>query len=282
MRGRLGRAWDAVPAWQGERPVRNRLPIPQLVVDAMSISAVLEASRSPKHASLFWSFACLIRIGFNGLCRPGEVLILRPYDLNFSHRIGEEPLVVAVERPKNRGALGRTQFRMITDLGASQWLEWYCREMPRHARIWPHGPQKFRAVWDFILENLGLQTVGFTPACLRAGGATALFRSGLPVSSLKFRGGWASERSLACYIQETMTSLIWSSLDASVTDRLEELVLRHQALLSSAPPRPRLEHFPRRHFRGVQTASRASLASRASSPKPSGRSLSTGARTSTR
>ena len=261
LRGRLGRAWDAISAWQAVLPVRNRLPIPKLVVDAMAMQLVRRAACFPKIADMFWSCAILIRLGLSGMCRPNEIISLLVSDLSFSSRTGEEPLILAVARPKNRGALGRTQFRMVSDVGASAWLRWFVADMPSWARLWPYSTQQFRKIWDWALEALGLGDFGFTPACLRAGGATAAFRAGLPVSSLKFRGGWASEKSLSCYVQEAMTSLIWNSLDDTSTLRLEKSVADDQQLLLSAPPRPWHAHYPLRRFLGTTCTSSASSVS---------------------
>ncbi len=268
MRGRLTRAWDAIASWQLVLPVRNRLPIPRDVVESLALVLVKRATSFPQKAATYWSAAILVRLGFHGLCRPGELLSLVVGDLNFCHTAGEEPLVLAIGKPKNRGAMGRTQFRVISHPGAAAWAEWYCNDLPPWAKLWPHEPKLFRAIWDWGLEALGVSDMGFTPGCLRPGGTTALFRSGMPVSSLRFRGGWSSEQTLSSYVQEAMACMIWNALDKQTSELIRAGVARDSVMLASAPPRPWLEIYPQRQLRGMPTRSSPFTASPASSRRP--------------
>jgi hypothetical protein len=86
----------------------------------------------------------------------------------------------------------------------------------------------------------------FTLGSLRAGGATAKFMAGTEVSALKYWGGWSSEKSLACYIQEATAMHVWSSMSDSVARALELRVAAQGDLLLDPLPVPWLTFVPRR------------------------------------
>ena len=62
---------------------------------------------------------------------------------------------------------------------------------------------------------------GFTPASLRAGGATHLLETGVPISNIRFAGCWASEKAMSVYLQEAEAASTLLSMSGSSVDRLE-------------------------------------------------------------
>ncbi len=187
-----------------------------------------------------------MRLGFHGLLRPQEMFQLSVGDLAFPLPSRAEPLVLAIVDPKNRAFLGRRQFRVVHDPGTIAWARWLVDGWPRFARLWPGSAASFRQVWNWGLAQLQLTTLQLTPGCLRPGGATHLFRTGTPVASIKYRGSWASEKSLSVYIQEAMASFVWQFVPESVQRELADKIERDSLLLVTAPPVPWRSLYQRR------------------------------------
>ena len=99
-KGQLRRAWDALKTWESQMPFGNRVPIPKLIVDACAlVLAKLGCSRQPC-ADLAWIAAVLIRMGFWGLLRPGEILALVVADHSLPLAGSGHLLVIAIAKPK--------------------------------------------------------------------------------------------------------------------------------------------------------------------------------------
>ena len=62
-----------------------------------------------------------------------------------------------------------------------------------------------------------------TPASLRAGGATWLFEVCRDLSLVRWRGPWASVRTLEVYIQEVAADRLLADAPAAVRDRVARL-----------------------------------------------------------
>jgi len=184
----------------------------------------------------YFSAALCSRLGFHGLMRPQETFNLCVGDFAFPSPGRSEPLVLAIIDPKNRSFLGRRQFRVIHDEGTIRWAEWFCHDRPRHARVWPGSPQLFRRYWDWSLSEIGAAALGLTPASLRPGGATFLYRTGTAIASIKYRGAWASERAMSVYIQEAMSAFVLQALPLPVQQSLWFRAERDLPLLDTAPP----------------------------------------------
>ena len=101
--------------------------------------------------------------------------------------------------------MGRMQFATIRSEHASKWLRWACDSLHPPERVWPATAKKFRQMFKLLLSYQRLDTVGYVPASLRAGGATDLFTHGLDPHRIKFYGRWASEKALMHYLQESVT-----------------------------------------------------------------------------
>ena len=83
LRGKLGRCWDCIKAWQLETPLKSRVPMPEDLVRAFFAFAIAEGLAATKDRELLthFAFALLIRVGFECLLRPGELLKLKVKDL---------------------------------------------------------------------------------------------------------------------------------------------------------------------------------------------------------
>ena len=71
--------------------------------------------------------------------------------------------------------------------------------------------------------DLGLPATRFTPAGLRAGGATYSYLNGSSVEQLLWRGRWETLTSLKHYVQESAATLALAQLTPEVARRLTSL-----------------------------------------------------------
>jgi len=241
LRGQLTGAWDSVLSWKMERPVHSRVPMPKSILTAVAYVAVLQGMSLEPHNILMWlSFSVCVRVGFYALLRPKELFELTKRCLRLPTSrvvIGNFVGVCTILDPKNRAFMGRLQARMIKDTGTLEWLLWYCAHMNESQVLWPYSDRRFSLCLYACLKFLGLDGLSLTPASLRAGGATEMLESGVPVQNIKFAGSWASDRSLACYLQEAEAAATLLSLTPSQVSRLEQ-ALDSLHFLDAPPSRP--------------------------------------------
>ena len=83
------------------------------------------------------------------------------------------------------------------------------------------------------LVQLGLPATRFTPAGLRAGGATYAYLSGSSVEQLLWRGRWETLTSLKHYVQESASTLATAQLAPEVAARLTALARSLGAVLEA-------------------------------------------------
>ena len=232
LRGCLRDSWDALQSWQFELENRTRNPIDVGVLQAMCAVAKLLGCQALKEgrAALAWEwfvFATLVAVGFYGMLRPGEIVALRkdivrcpsPFEAD------REPwAIVAIERPKNRRALGRVQFAAIRDAATTGWLTWVVAECDPGRPLFPRGYRGFASRFAAVLVSLGLQRLQLTPASLRAGGCSWFSRAGVNPSVLKYWGRWASESSVAHYVQECLGTFVLRQLHPAELTALYQFV----------------------------------------------------------
>ena len=242
LRSRLKRAWNSVWSWQLEKPLNMRRPMPHSVLQCMFATACLYGlAWEPGHAQQWLSFAIALRVGFFGLLRPSELLGLLSGCVALPSGLllhASQQVVITITRPKTRATAGRMQFCLIHDALTIAWMEWFCVDVPPFVKLFPLSPQRFRQLWDRALESLRLGNLGLTPASLRAGGATHLFLSGVPLDRIKFAGRWKVLSSLEHYIQEAMSTLVLHHI------RPEAVPLLRHLLAQPIGPLPPLAPWP--------------------------------------
>ena len=240
LRGHLTAAWDSVQSWKLERPVRSRVPMPKSILTAVAYVAVLHGmSFEPHNVHMWLSFSVCVRVAFYALLRPKELFGLTKHCLRLPVSrvvIGSFVGVCTILDPKNRAFMGRLQARMIKDAGTLEWLLWYTTQMMDTQSLWPYSDRRFALCMQACLKFLGLNGLSLTPASLRAGGATEMLESGVPVQNIKFAGSWASDRSLACYLQEAEAAATLLSLTPTQVSRLER-ALDSLSFLEAPPSR---------------------------------------------
>ena len=245
LKGRLGRAWDAVRVWESLEPTTSHTPVPLSLFRAMVTVSLL----------LRWvDVAVMLVFMFAGLMRPGEAVMVSRSDVVLPSDLVAEELVVFIRiaRHKTVRKAGR-QHAVIRDPEAVRFLERALHRLDGEVRIFAFSPPTFRKRWDAVCGHIGVVSggLGFTPASLRAGGATHLYQRGVPVSEIRWLLRHAGDSSTAHYIQEAAAALAAASLPR---DRVAILARASRALLRSAssiPPQPTRQRLVRFNLRNV-------------------------------
>ena len=236
VRYKIPRAWDCVGSWDGRRTHSNRLPMNSQITEFLSSVALSWGLEQTSWALPLVVFSVLIRVGFNGLLRPGELLNLRSQDVSVSDVWDDHQyLVLAIRNPKTRRFGGRHQHVVIHDKFCIGWLRWLCRDLPPSMKIWPFSQDVFRTWFRKVLSRGGLQQFRFTPGSLRAGGTTHLVIQGMDLTRVQFLGRWRANSSMSVYVQEAMASLTWVHLSAELKHTISMTVLESRQLVSSPP-----------------------------------------------
>ena len=83
LRGHLQRPWVCLRQWISELYLGSRPALQQEILFGLFGVALDSAFLSPSHRHHWICFAVLVRVGFFGLLRPGELLALRAQDVLF-------------------------------------------------------------------------------------------------------------------------------------------------------------------------------------------------------
>jgi hypothetical protein len=238
LKGHLRPAWDSMFAWTSLEGTGSRIPLRLEIIQGLCYYSIMAGLWFDRPRALPWlAFGIALRTGFHGLLRPGELFdlqrqaVMLPGPGMFR---GLSVGVVAIEEPKNRGPGARQQVRMIRDPTALAWLQWLAAPLPSTGLLWPFGRVAFCRMLHESLQFFGLQSLGFSPGSLRAGGATYLLECGVPVGEIKFAGGWSAERSLSHYLQQAEAAITLLQMPAQAARRLE-FCLEHLSFLEVPP-----------------------------------------------
>ena len=246
LKGKLVRAWDCVSGWQSRRAWSNRVPMSRDILEYLFLTAVNWALADQACARLLFPFAILLRLGFYGLLRPGEICRMKVGDISVPPvSSGDSSVVVAIADPKTKRFMGRAQFSQAQDGCTVRWLRWLLEGLPPGVKVWPSTLQSFRTMFRAVLEKARL-TLPLTPGSLRAGGATHLVTSGMEIARIRFLGRWKSDTGLAAYIQEAVARLVWHQLSCGDQDRIRAGLAAWSASLFRAPNLPWTSFFSRR------------------------------------
>ena len=82
-------------------------------------------------------------------------------------------------------------------------------------KVWTRSRARLLQMLHQSLNLLNIKLCRFTLGCLRPGGATQFFREGMEIARLKFKGRWASESSMGCYVQECRSQLVLHAISKS-------------------------------------------------------------------
>lgn len=236
LRFRLHRAWDCVKSWKLQTKLSSRVPLPHFALEALCLKA-WDMGLGGGSEVILWVCACvLLRVGFYGLLRSGELCALRRDCVSIVRLAGKAPLaIIAVIKPKTRAVYGRSQFVVIREPGTVLWLEWLCEGVQGRLKLWPSTPWRFRKILFRLLQSLGWEALKINLGSLRPGGATHYLLMGDSVQIIQHMGRWASEHSLHVYLQECIAIMVQAQAEESAPALLRQAVEENRHFLSCPP-----------------------------------------------
>ena len=225
-------AWQLVSRWEMLEPLCHRTPLPNVVFQAMAVVGLLWGWK-------FWVGATVL--AFEGICRPGEVLraqrrdLLLPKDL-----VTEDPNVVFLRiknpKPGKRG-IGLVQHSKISTPGIARFLESVFGALSPGSPLYPGSPSAYRKRWDVVLRALGIpNSLGLTPASLRAGGAVKAYRRDEDIYKLLWRMRLKSIDTLQHYLQEVGADSTYAELPGNSKRVIQRACPLYPLLIDSVWP----------------------------------------------
>ena len=160
------------------------------------------------------------------MLRPGELLALTWGDVEL--KLDAEELdgygAVAIRKPKTRFVGGRIQRVLV----CCPWPSWFLVSLRDilcpgvHDRISCYSYAVLLKKWNQALTALQVPWQ-WTPASLRAGGTTHLYRCRCHLEWIRHRGRWAVPSSMEHYIQEAVA---WALTSRLPDERKQEIAAR--------------------------------------------------------
>ena len=233
---KLNASWATIKAWEEQRPSQLRSPLPIVLLVSILCRSRLYAERAedPKEQHRWRIFSCLVGLGFFGMLRPGEILKLRHIDVGLPNQLsfGAPCITLRITKPKNFRQLGHSQFVVIVQPDVCNWVTWACSTLQnKQDLLWDDSAARFRRMFKKCVQSFLRVNSNFTPASLRAGGATFMFDCCQDVGRLRLAGRWASPQSLEHYIQVAKAQQLTISINASANKKISNLLLRGSFLL---------------------------------------------------
>ena len=237
LRKTLQASWSSLKSWEEQEPYSFRPPLPLALLAAMVCKSNLMGMQedSAEQRRMWFTFTALILVSFFSLLRPGELLSLTAEQVVVPNTLtlGASFAVIRIAKPKNARQMGSQQYVELRHPDAVNWVSWLVNQAKtRSGRLWPLSAAKFRNMFQTVCEKLRVKQARFSPASLRAGGATWLLDSGMDVARIRFLGRWAHLRSLEHYLQVARAQQITLSINPSDSEAIKRFLSRHVFLLS--------------------------------------------------
>ena len=236
LKHKLRRTWDTIRAWEESLPSGMRTPLPLALLIAMICQArlvAMEAETGRSKSEKMLRVSALLGLGFFGLLRPGELLNLQRRHVNLPNSLtfALPAITISIIKPKNFRQLGTSQFTTVSQPDVCNWVVWCCSDLQPHEMLWKHSHTEFRRLFKELTAQLEFANCKFTPASLRAGGATCLFDTHMDVGRLRLQGRWASAQSLEHYVQVGKSQQILQQMQERSIEKVQSLLQRGSFLL---------------------------------------------------
>lgn len=201
LKGSLLASWRLLKVWnQNEMPNRAP-PFPESVLQALVGQALLQ--NDPQ-------FALSLLLGFYGMMRTGELLSLKPSQVEAPSLDG--PAISSLGLTKS----GKRQ-------GAAESITVGVHDVVRRLKHWKlqtsrplvSSAQGWRTKFAEALSSLGLEEYQFRPYSLRRGGATFWFSKHGSFDRLLIQGRWQAPKTARIYINSGLASLAEMKIPAS-------------------------------------------------------------------
>ena len=236
LKHKLKRSWDTIRAWEESLPSSIRTPLPLALLIAMICQArlvAMKAGTSRLKSEKWLRVSALLGLGFFGLLRPGELLNLQRRQVNLPNSLtfALPAITISIVKPKNFRHLGTSQFTTVSQPDVCNWMVWCCSGLQPHEMLWEQSHAEFRRIFKELTAQLGIDNCKFTPASLRAGGATCLFDSHMDIGRLRLQGRWANAQSLEHYVQVGKSQQILQQMQEESIKKVQALLQRGSFLL---------------------------------------------------
>lgn len=201
VRGRLPCSWRLVSAWQRHELPARAPPLPAHLVRALA-GCALRRHAPDVCVGLF--------VAYDGLLRTGELFGLRCKDFVVSEDC--QSVIVNLGLTKGGQRRGAAESVVLYDEMTVSLLRARLLNSQPHEKLLQRSPANFRALFDDMCRELGLENWNFKPYSLRRGGATTHFQVHQSMSSVCVRGRWQNERTARLYINSGLAALASASL----------------------------------------------------------------------
>ena len=173
--------------------------------------------------------------------RPGESLSVRRSAISLPSR-WRDLVVVAIWKHKSstRGRAKGAHHVVIDDPLLVDVVEAHVLRLGDDDCVVGLKPHAFRRKFDAIIAELGLESLGLTPASLRAGGATERYLQREPIADISWLLRHADLNTTRHYIQSAAAMLALARIPAAAADEVERRAKAAardlRAIVQSAPP----------------------------------------------
>ena len=209
---KLSPTWHSIRTWKLRLDVSLRVPMPSQVLHSLVLCCMMLGLVWDTAAAHEWiPFGVQLWLGYEGLLRPTEMHNICIRHISLPSKAGfcySQCALVLILNPKNKATFGRMQTAVIRNAGLIRWLEWVTAGVPLPARLNTMTVPRMRIMMHKVMQMLHMQKVGLTLASLRAGKATDLYMSGVPLDRIRFEGRWKSMHTLEHYIQEAAATTV--------------------------------------------------------------------------
>lgn len=230
--------WAALKAWRHLAPSRSRLPITWYTLQAFLLVCLAKGYQVKQRARyLWWSVMMGSWLSFVALLRPGEIYNLRFEDVTLpvegAEGVDSPGMVIVIRRPKTRRVY-KTQFVLVKDDAVMRWMRWWRDGHRPGKKLFPWERHQWASIFKAGMEALQLGEVGFTPASMRAGGATHVFREKENLAALQYLGRWSKASTLRHYLHDAFSMYTAMTFTDSAL-AVQRLVHQHVKRLRAPP-----------------------------------------------
>ena len=187
LKGALPGTWRLLKVWNQNEIPNRAPPLPEIVLKALVGKALLDDD---------WDFALSLLVGFYGMMRTGEILALKPHQVEVTDT---GPAILSLGLTKGGRRQGAAESITITVWDVIRRLrDWKVRSRTTFA---PNG-SAWRGKFNSYLTSVGVDHFNFRPYSLRRGGATFWFGKHGSLDRLLIAGRWQAPRTARMYINE--------------------------------------------------------------------------------
>ena len=178
-------------------------------------------------------------LGFFGLLRPVEMfqLLRKHVDLPNSLTFALPAATLTIERPKKPPSTGKvticnhtpTRCLQLVDMAMSGPSSW-------NAVVGNIHLLNFRRMFKQVTVSLSIAECKYSPASLRAGGATYLYDEYNDIGKLRLAGRWANTQSLEHYVQLGKSQQLLQRMSARAQKKIKTLLQTGKFFAQFASP----------------------------------------------